>query len=185
MSPFIRLRENLIFNLEDVESNIIPFPIIAHSLAGLPRFNRNIPITYTVGQHILAGVRYLTSKGDFKTAKYFLLHETDEMVLGDIPGPVKKLFPDVEDYASRIRDHFYKLNGLNPHDPIIQQVKFVDSLMLLNEYQNFFPNTPDAWINLFGPEHYKAWPVTLGCYVEDSQFIEDELIRNYEQLWRM
>lgn len=71
---------------------------IAWSLGSMVRYNGHIPHPYTVARHSVIMSHYVPDG----YAMEALLHDAGEAYCGDIIYPLKKLYPELEDFEDRI-----------------------------------------------------------------------------------
>lgn len=93
---------------------------------------------YGVGQHCVFGAREMLAAGHGpEHALAFLLHEPDEVVLPDMPGPVKRLIPGFRELADRQGAALLAHLGVTIPDPDL--VKTWDLRMLVTEKRDLLP----------------------------------------------
>lgn len=94
----IRLLSGRLIDLQNPTIKDIYFDDIAWSLSGQIRYNRHIPLDYTVARHSII----MSYAVDEEHAMEALLHDAGEAYLSDVVNPLKKLFPEIEKMEDRI-----------------------------------------------------------------------------------
>lgn len=104
----------------------IPLVDIAHCLSQLCRWHGSTVDFYSVAQHCVIGSRMFQ---DEELAKHFLLHESGEAVVADIPSPLRSAgFTRLEDRVLRkVLEH----HGLGWPQP--SEIKEMDKRMAATE----------------------------------------------------
>ena len=119
------------------EKSTIELEDITWALAHTPRFGGHTITPYSVAQHCLFCYEQLKSNCSTLTKLYVLLHDAAEAYLGDLPTPVKVLFPSFLEIEDRWLEEIYKSFNL-PTDidvEINQIVKQIDRTALYVEAQ--------------------------------------------------
>jgi hypothetical protein len=108
--PTIAWGGGRIYDFETPNPEIITLEDAAYALAYTVRWRGQTRYLgrrcfYGVGQHVVFGAEEMLAAGHGKAnALGFLFHEPDEVVLPDMPGPVKPLLPGFRDLAKRHGD---------------------------------------------------------------------------------
>lgn len=95
------------YDFEAPNPEIITIEDVAYALAYTVRWrgqtrSNGRRVFFGVGQHVVFGAEEMLAAGHGKdNALAFLMHEADEVVLPDMPGPSKNLFPDYRGVAER------------------------------------------------------------------------------------
>lgn len=138
------------YDFENPNPGIITLEDIAYALAFTPRWrgqtrHRGARCFFGVAQHCEFGARRLIDEGfDADTAFEFLTHEFDEVVLPDMPGPVKNLLPGFRDLARRQSDGLTRVHGVELSDPDL--IKHWDNRMMITEKRDLMPgHGPDTF----------------------------------------
>ena len=117
------LKEGVIFDslggsidLNNLESFSPPLGAIAASLSRICRFRGVTP--YTVAQHCVRGADAFLAMGDLEKAHQFLFHDSVEYVVGDVPGPVIKMIPEIDELQDKALKRLSEVfNFKFPFDP--------------------------------------------------------------------
>jgi hypothetical protein len=114
-----------------LEAKVDKFSIkdIAHALSNICRWGGHTAYHFSVAQHCCI----MSSLVNKEYALEALMHDATEAYLGDIPTPIKTLFPEYLDIEEKLAKKLaikYKYNY--PYSP---QVYRVDSLMKKIEYE--------------------------------------------------
>ena len=136
-----------VFNpkLEDFNINDM-----AHGLSNLCRYGGHCPEFYSVAQHsVLCSLQDGTPEEQFE----FLMHDTSEAYLIDLPRPIKRKMPNYmeieENLLKMIFEHF-KINY-----PLSERTHEVDNFLLHFEYDNFYTN-PNPNFEFWTPKEAKS-----------------------------
>jgi hypothetical protein len=150
--PTIALGDGSYFDFLDPSATTMTIEDYAYALAYTVRFrgqtkHRGERCFYGVGQHCVQLACALIDDGyDAVTAFAGLMHESDEMPLGDMPGPVKPLLGDYKALAKvcgyAIDQHFRVAT------PDADLIKRYDIRMLATEKRDLMPRHGDhEWHN--------------------------------------
>ncbi len=116
---------------------------IAHSLSQQCRFNGHTKHFYSVAQH--CWIMSLNVPQEF--ALYALLHDAAEAYIGDMPAPVKQLFPEFSVMEDMLLSCIYKAAGIpEPSAEALAVVKEYDLRMLMTERQQLLGEPPEPWL---------------------------------------
>lgn len=100
--------------------------------------HRGRRVFFGVGQHIVFGVEEMLNAGySPREALEFFFHEPDEVVLPDMPGPVKKLIPDFKSVAKRQGGALLDRFGITISNPDL--CKRWDLRMMVTEKRDLMP----------------------------------------------
>lgn len=130
---------------------------IAHGLSKICRFGGQCDEFYSVAQHsVLAS---LIVAHPFM--KHALMHDAQEAFFGDMPRPLKELFPDFRIMEKECQLAIFAHFGLEEKEP--DAVKHADLIMLATEKRDLMTHTSgDLWTLLEGinpmPAIIKPWP---------------------------
>lgn len=118
---------------------------IARGIASIPRFRGQSKCNYSVATHsrwvanlaaAIAPRRRITPS---VATVYALLHDAAEAVIGDIPRPIKQLFPELDAIEQRILSTIYqKLDIPEPSQEVTRLVQDADNLILYVEAERLF-----------------------------------------------
>lgn len=141
------------YHLNDVTLSDIVYP-----LAHLARFNGHTHQVMSVGQHCCNVCDYVSepNKG------WGLLHDVTEAIIGDIPKPVKELFPAIELYESNLMQFFRDSLSLPGDMP--EEVKQVDSYMAVVEARCLWGDSI--------PEYFESSLASLPIELDNIREIE-------------
>jgi hypothetical protein len=77
--------------------------VIARSLSKICRYAGACPLFYSVAEHsVMVADRLWALTRSHRAARAGLLHDAVEILIGDIPAPTKRLFPEIDEYERRI-----------------------------------------------------------------------------------
>lgn len=132
------------YDFDNPNPEIITVEDVAYALAYTVRWRgQNVHAGkrcfYGVGQHCVFGAERMLEDGWGRHhALGFLLHELDEVVLPDFPGPVKNSVPGFRDFAKRQGD---ALGKRMPHFFIVDHdlIKRWDMRMMVTEKRDLMP----------------------------------------------
>ncbi|HRH68896.1 MAG TPA: hypothetical protein PLB89_05245 [Flavobacteriales bacterium] len=110
---------------------------IAHALARIPRFGGHTYFPWSVAQHSLAGAALVPD--EHKLA--FLLHDSSEAYLLDVPKPIKKRLPEYMAVEERLMTVL--ASRFEFEYPFHDSIKEADQHMLLTERQQFLLQQPN------------------------------------------
>ena len=124
MSKIITLAQNVISYIEpDIEA--IEIHDIATGLAHCNRYSGQTRNAYSVLQHTLT-VFDLAPK---ELKGHALFHDAAEAYTGDIPGPLKKMIPELKVVDKKLSIAIYKKFGIKPSP----RLKFFDNVAMYLE----------------------------------------------------
>lgn len=110
----------------------------AHSLSKLCRFTGHCSEFYSVAQHSILVSRILMNHPQLMLQG--LMHDAVEAVLGDMSGPLKKLFPEYKALERKIEKVI--LQGFGLPDDLHPYVKRADLIALKVEKEAFMRDGP-------------------------------------------
>lgn len=150
--PTILMGDGLYFDFEAPDATAMTIWDYAWGLASSIRFRGQTRdwqykrCTYTVAQHCVLMAREMHFQGHSLEAVYEgLMHESDEVVWGDIPGPAKSLLPpEVKALIKRSADAIDARFGVtHNHKDLVKQY---DIRMLATEKLELMPHgANDDW----------------------------------------
>lgn len=123
---------------------------MGHALSHLCRYGGHCPKFYSVAQHSVLCSYY---PGTPKEQMEFLMHDTSEAFLIDLPRPIKRNIPEYVRIENNLLEVIFKQFNLT--FPLTDMVHQVDDAMLHYEYNEFFTN-PNADFDFWSPEKAKA-----------------------------
>ncbi len=136
---YVRLNEPTNFNIED----------IAHSLSNLCRFNGHCKHFYSVAQHCCIVAEHM--RRPFKLTA--LMHDAAEAYIGDIPRPIKGMFPGLKNLENHLQAQIFANFGL-PF-PYPRDIDIIDSRLLLAEGHQLFKKPVHWTVGKLEPLDYK------------------------------
>ena len=144
--PWIQLFNGGKFNITQPSPEDFKIGVVAHSLSRQFRYAGHTKrgFDYTVAQHCVLGSMMYPP---------FLYHDVVEVITTDIPGPVKKCFPEIEKLAWKIRIAGYLAFGYNPEEVDWERINQIDHAMLATEYRDLMEHTHD-WSEFLAEEPY-------------------------------
>ena len=123
---------------------------MAHGLSNLCRYGGHSPKFYSVAQHSVMCSHYT---GTPQEQLEFLMHDTSEAYLIDLPRPIKRKLIEyikIEDNLLEVIFNHFKLTF-----PLTDKVHQVDDAMLHYEYNAFYTNIDDSF-EFWTPEYAKS-----------------------------
>lgn len=134
---FVLTRNGDRFEAGDPESYIPDIVSVAETLARIPRFNGHTNHKYSVAHHSVAGAMALEEHGLLDAARLFLVHDAHEMILGDVPSPVKPFITGFKEYEERLERHFMTslAGSLTLLEGPMTHVKWMDHIIVAAEAQ--------------------------------------------------
>jgi len=134
------------FDVMNPRAEDVSFIDIAHALAHQARFNGHTKQFYSVAHHCVIMSREIPPE----FALYALLHDAAEAYIGDMPHPVKQLFPAFSKLEGTILDAVFKAAGIqsldsNYEDRMAAEIGLYDRRMLLTERQQLMGEPPEPW----------------------------------------
>jgi len=104
----VRVNSGRLIDLADPRPNDFLIEDIAWALGTMVRYNGHIPYPYTVARHSIIMSYYVPAENAMEA----LLHDAGEAYCGDIIKPLKRLYPDLEDFEDNITAVIHnKFNG--------------------------------------------------------------------------
>lgn len=147
VAPTILLSSGRYFDFQNPEP--LTIDEVAHALANICRFSGNCREFYSVAQHCVLVSRLLPPH----LAMQGLLHEVGEAVMGDMAGPLKRLFPEFKALEHRVEAVILAGFGLPATlDPL---VKRADLVALRTEQRDLMRKEGGLWTCLDGIEPHE------------------------------
>lgn len=142
------------FDVQNPDKILITPEVIAESLSKLCRYGGHCPGFYSVAQH---SVMCSYEEGTPEEQMEFLMHDSSEAFVVDIPRPIKNLIPEYR----RIEDNLLKaiFEKFELNFPLSEKVKTVDDKILVREF-NYFYNSKKRFMffnHLFHKEGFELW----------------------------
>lgn len=131
----ILIHSGILFDVFNPKVEDIKIEDIAHSLSKICRYGGHCPKFYSVAQH---SVLCSYMDGTPEEQMTFLMHDSSEAYLMDLPRPIKRNMPEykrIEDNLLKVIFEHYKLPF-----PLSDKVHHVDDSILAYEYDNFYTN---------------------------------------------
>lgn len=151
--------------LEPEREQEILIEIIAHSLALQCRYNGHCNEFYSVAEHSVLIARELYMQtGDKNLALKGLLHDATEAYLGDIPRPIKQLWPGFKELENRWHIRIFNHFGLSTDMP--EEIKISDYRMLKTEAEQIMEWPPPQSWNF--PEGIEPYDIKIICWSPKS-----------------
>ena len=121
---------------------------IAHALSQMPRFGGHLPGFYSVAQHSIDVLNYLTSRDKLAG----LLHDASEAYILDIPRPIKHRLSNYKACELKLMKVIAKKFGFKY--PLSKEVKLADEAQLQWEW-NTLMLTGGVRINFLKPQFFE------------------------------
>ena len=139
MQPAIVLSSGAVFDFRAPE--VCPWTIddIARGLAYTARFRGQTSAFYSVAQHSVI----MSRQAHEDIALAALFHDAAEAFVGDMPTPLKAMFPDFRHLEAEIQASILRRLGLPPDIPAA--VKGLDRRMLATEVRDLVRKDHDAY----------------------------------------
>ena len=133
---------------------------IAHSLSQQCRFVGHTKVFYSVAQHCVLGANELVASTS--DAFHFLMHDSAETYICDLPRPLKKDGGQFGKLYMRYEDQLEKAiaTRFNLDHPMPTIVRLTDSRMLLTEKRELLTDPPAAWKASEGDYKPFTWPIS-------------------------
>lgn len=142
----VELSSGRFLNLRDPDPRDITIEDVAHGLAMTCRFSGQCSRFYSVAEHSIRGSERMWELGYGEYYQLaFLLHDSAEGFVTDMPRPAKVLLPDYNELEERVLQTVLKSVGLEDlpvHGP---DVKSVDNWMLAQEAYELMPSRGEFW----------------------------------------
>jgi hypothetical protein len=120
----------------------VDFTDIGHALSMQARFNGHTKQFYSVAQHCV--IMSLAVPKNLEV--YALLHDAAEAYIGDMPQPMKRLFPEFSDLEDSILLVIFKAAGIRPpSQDEWRTVMGFDLRMLITERNQLMGIPPEPW----------------------------------------
>jgi len=168
IGPTIAMGDGSYFDYENPEASTMTIDDYAYGLAYTCRFRGQTrrPDTgarafYGVAEHCVRLARHLIADGYADAAYDGLMHEGGEPVVGDMPGPMKPMFPAFKLLEKRCEAASFVLFNVPMRDPSL--IKRYDLRMLATEKRDLMPATAGetwAWAQGYEPFNERIIPWT-------------------------
>jgi uncharacterized protein len=138
--PLFITYSGVIIDLSDIRIEDINIQDIAHHLTKICRYGGAMKLGqhYSVAQHSILLYEYAKKHHtNIGIAKYALMHDTSEYILGDIPNGLKKLLPDYRVLEDNLSTLIYQKYNIKSDQSIKDIVKDLDKRILLDESSIF------------------------------------------------
>lgn len=119
---------------------------VAHALSNICRFTGHCSKFYSVAQHSI----HVSKLVPEQLALQGLLHDAVEAVMGDMSGPLKRLFPEYRELEKRMEAVI--LNGFGLSSELHPLVKRADLIALRTEQRDLMHPGGGLWTCLEGIE---------------------------------
>ncbi len=108
MSAWIYLNSGRQIDVESIENFNFAVDDFIHPLTMINRYTGNTKAPYSVGEHSLigSGLEVVKKEG---LARAFFLHDFSEVLMSDIPSPVKRMVPDYITLEERVQQHIFSV----------------------------------------------------------------------------
>lgn len=141
--PWMSLPNGAAFDLIDFKHDLKgwTFKHVARQLGNIARFNGATKSFYSVAQHSVLVSKYVEELGGNHLAQaYGLLHDAHEIIVGDVPTPLKRYYQRqwgngydrLVAEADRVIYTLFEL-PVEPPDHIVEMVKKADMIALVAE----------------------------------------------------
>lgn len=129
-------------DLDRVNPDQMSLPVIAQSLARIPRYLGHTPRVYSVAEHCL----HMCAAAPVHLKIHALLHDAAEAYVGDIIRPVKLMFgAGFAVLEERVLGAIYEhLNVQRPTQYQRAEIDLLDKRMACAEQRHFFPDS-EPW----------------------------------------
>jgi hypothetical protein len=133
----IRVHSGIYVNVTDFKKEHVLLDDIGHALAMLPRWGGHCAFPYSVAEHCIIG-SYDDSLTTNEERLAFLMHDSSEAYMLDIPTPIKELFPLYYELEHSIMNVISQV--LLFEYPLSEKTKVVDKNMLYSEWDTIIIN---------------------------------------------
>jgi 5'-deoxynucleotidase YfbR-like HD superfamily hydrolase len=148
-------------NLLKIRVGDIKIEDIAVALSRMPRWaGHTKPYKYSVAEHSV----YVSKMVPEVLALPALLHDAEEAFTGDIPTPMKKLVPELEEISFRIRMEIWDNFGATATDEDWELIDLADNIALRAEARDLMPH---KWLQKAVGPAPKSAP-KIRCVVEEQ-----------------
>lgn len=131
----------------DIESYDFTIYDFTHALCLINRYTGNTVKPYSVGEHTLIGSS-LPEIVDEGLARAFFLHDFSEVIVNDLPRPVKRQLPEYMVLEERVQKHIFNVFG-EPWENM-QAIAGYDTRMCQDEMQQIFKTPKDLGLQPLG-----------------------------------
>lgn len=146
MSEWIQTFTGKKFHILDPQPEEVDIVDIAHALSNLCRFGGHCQKFYSVAQHCAVGAEAFDNP---KVALHFLLHDSQEAYLCDLPRPIKRLLPRYKDIEKVVQEVIFL--SLNIREKFDHHIEPMDMRMLATERRDLMKDS-QIWTTLDGIE---------------------------------
>lgn len=131
------------FHFLDPQPDEIRIEDIAHALSLTCRFGGQCSVFYSVGEHSIRGTTIVPAGYEL----LFLLHDSDEAYLPDLPRPMKAELPAFKKMGLVIRQAVWDKYVPNNRALDLNIIKEADNILLATEARDLM-NNMDDWAEL-------------------------------------
>ena len=163
-----------------------PIDVISLGLSATGRFaGQIVPVFYSVAEHSVHCAQMAKADGYPPIIQLeALMHDATELVVGDVPRPVKRHLPQLQEMEERV----WRL-GIAPAyglpEQICNEVHIIDNRMLVTEAAAMCFRgeglaewwNDDHWPPPYDPAIIKCWPSVVACraFLGEYRRIKHEL----------
>jgi 5'-deoxynucleotidase YfbR-like HD superfamily hydrolase len=97
----------------DLTKFVLNFDDIAHALSNICRYAGHTKRFYSVAEHCVVMAELFPDE-----AKAALLHDAAEAYFGDLPRPIKQMFPQFREMEHTLLSLIFKLTGTEFNDKV-------------------------------------------------------------------
>ena len=144
---------------------------VAHALSMLCRFNGHCRQFYSVADHSVRVCDICPPEARL----WGLLHDLGEAYIGDLPRPIKPLFPEFERIEDNLLQQAARAFGLGW--PMPAAVRTADDILLATEARDLMEEPPASWGLTQGPLVERIEPL-------DPASAEQAFLERFERLNR-
>lgn len=185
VGPTILMGDGSYFDFADPASTTMSIDDYAWGIAGTNRFRCQTRARlwggrrcfYNVGQHVVLLARQMIADGHDRADCYDgLMHESGEVVIGDPPGPMKPMVPDLKGLEKECDRGVGQRFGVLMRDPGL--IKRYDIRMLATEKRDLMPQGSDdswQWADGYEPFAFEIEPWSGEVAVEQFLTLWQEL----------
>lgn len=158
---------------------------IAHALSRKGRWNDHTKFHYSVAAHsIQAGRRIENAGGGESLILAGLLHDASEAYFADVPTPIKRHMPAIQEMEGKIQRAVEQRFSLPKNFLEDQVVKTADKACLIFEAKTLLNRTPD-WVDSY-PEFEPAFlNIEQEKPTPDSPILAEEFGENSSQIFKL
>lgn len=186
MSTFMAINSGLV-DVDSIYSDDLGFHDVANSLARINRFCGNFD-SISVLQHVVLVAHLVEAMGGTLIEQIAALHHDDcEVIIGDIPSPIKQICPDIVAVEDKILDAVDSRWGCKTRAPIIREAdKIVGAHELAHHIdrsphivQSECPMPSDYRRYKLKAKHLTRWPhsALMGAFHDFHQDVCERLVK--------